>query len=136
MLLQQAEEAPRRKRKLSPEPETTKPSPLPTTKRRKREQAQFQGPPPAFWDNLSRLWLTPRALREFDRRARQRDSHQQRNPGNLKSVGAPSLKRFARHGGPDLSHIRAVIRADSQYMTASADRISIRNLKRARPLNQ
>ncbi|OAX79947.1 hypothetical protein ACJ72_05727 [Emergomyces africanus] len=39
------------------------------------EQPQHQskrlklgGPPPAYWDNLSRIWLTKDALREFDRR--------------------------------------------------------------------
>ncbi|KAL9056689.1 MAG: hypothetical protein Q9162_002758 [Coniocarpon cinnabarinum] len=79
--------------------EIAKLSTSPTTKRRKQE------PPTAFWDNLSRLWLTPQALREFDRRTREHTGQQQL-PCGIEATCVPSLKRFARHGGPDLSFIR------------------------------
>lgn len=108
MPLRQAEEAPRRRRKQSVELDVRKSLPPPAAEIRKRKQTPFRGPPPAFWDNLSRLWLTHRALRECDRRARERNIHQQGKTGDLKIDSAPSLKRFARHGGPDLSDIRAV----------------------------
>ncbi|KAF2229648.1 hypothetical protein EV356DRAFT_455391 [Viridothelium virens] len=84
---------------------------------------------PAFWDSLSKVWLTKHALREFDRRNSRphspgRQSHrpitrnfltEQRNvrkpisaadflrnsaPGRWRDV-----KRFARHGGPGLSDL-------------------------------
>lgn len=62
--------------------------------------------PPKFWDNLSKVWLTPRALRELDRR-------NDTNSSTIKTttpsgVTATTLARFARHGGPDLRHLRGV----------------------------
>lgn len=59
---------------------------------------------PRFWDNLSRVWLTQRALRELNRR---------NNACPLREITKPnicskSLARFARHGGPDLCHLRGV----------------------------
>ncbi|KAM3549991.1 hypothetical protein ARSEF4850_008567 [Beauveria asiatica] len=58
--------------------------------------------PPKFWNNLSKVWLTPRALREKDRR------NGARIPGTVSaaSVTATTLARFARRGGPDLRHLR------------------------------
>jgi hypothetical protein len=58
--------------------------------------------PAEFWDNLDRIWLTPRALREFDRRNRLQPT-----------LLAPKqhttdLARFARGGGPDTSDLRGV----------------------------
>ena len=57
-----------RKLKLSvgAEPTTVSSTPRPT-KRRKQDNQQRHRIPGSFWDNLSRQWLTPRALREFDR---------------------------------------------------------------------
>ena len=107
MIPPQAERVSGRKRKLSAEAQTTN-APLPAAKSRKQEQTKQRGPPPAFWDNLSRLWLTPRALREFDRRASQIHTPRRRDPTALQPVCTTSLKRFARHGGPNLSDIRAV----------------------------
>src|SRR6266699_1795274 len=61
---------------------------------------------PQFWDDLSRVWLTPRALRELDRRNRiQPPSEPEVHAGDCPT----DLARFARHGGPDLHHIRTVI---------------------------
>ena len=57
-----------RKRQLYVEAEPTTDSLLPITKRRKLEKQQRHRTPSWFWDNLSRQWLTPRALQEFDQR--------------------------------------------------------------------
>lgn len=61
--------------------------------------------PPEFWDNLSKVWLTPRALREKDRRNGAR--HPATNFRANYSV-ATTLARFSRRGGPDLGHLRGV----------------------------
>jgi len=63
-----------------------------------------------FYDSLSQVWLTRRALKEFDRRtshisqpspvAPYRRGHQ----GVCKTL----IQRFARHGGPDLRNLRGV----------------------------
>ncbi|OAA42070.1 hypothetical protein NOR_04919 [Metarhizium rileyi] len=60
---------------------------------------------PLFWDNLTKVWLTQRALRELDRR-NNRQAHTTRC---TESSGVLSLDiaRFSRHGGPDLRHLRA-----------------------------
>jgi hypothetical protein len=90
-------------------------------------------PPPAFWDNLSKVWLTRRALEELDRRNAQsasnqspvqprvkkprtrsavREFKQKAQPAVPKLVDRYSdqgyLQRFARHGGPDLSDLKGV----------------------------
>ncbi|KAM3521659.1 hypothetical protein NHJ13051_006129 [Beauveria bassiana] len=74
----------------------------PPTKRIKSDSAVQVASnfPPEFWDSLSKVWLTSRALREKDRR------------NSLRSPAAPIIKtaatlaRFARRGGPDLGHLR------------------------------
>ncbi|KAI1196243.1 hypothetical protein F5X97DRAFT_334767 [Nemania serpens] len=58
--------------------------------------------PPQFWDRLSKVWLTPRALRELDRR----NNKQPRRKPKTPDVYTTTLVRFARRGGPDLCHIR------------------------------
>ncbi|EED22704.1 conserved hypothetical protein [Talaromyces stipitatus ATCC 10500] len=70
----------------------------------------------AFWDNLSRVWLTRNALRELDRRNFQRTISEEedllvRRPANdfLRYCSPQDLrkiKRYARRGGPDLCKIR------------------------------
>ncbi|KAK4184037.1 hypothetical protein QBC35DRAFT_525769 [Podospora australis] len=57
---------------------------------------------PEFWDNLSKVWLTPRALRELDRR----NDAQPTSKPPAPAVYTKYLARFARHGGPDLRHLR------------------------------
>ena len=78
-----------------------------------------------FWDTLSQVWLTPRALREFDRRNAVREREQtyttavglwpcNRSPIDISQLTATSLKnlkRFARRGGPSLTDLRNVSRA-------------------------
>lgn len=95
-------------------------------------------PPSAFWDNLSKLWLTKNSLRELNRRNSQPSSSQPRSQcrrarrpvtrnflAELKrgrrvtqsasdflrhgeSGTLKDIKRFARNGGPDLSDLKGV----------------------------
>ena len=98
-----------RKRKLSVGIEPTIISSLPPpAKRRKREKRQRQRTPSWFWDNLSRLWLTPRALREFDRRTEWPAAPVPPKQTGKEDINLAQLKRFARHGGPALGDLRAV----------------------------
>ncbi|KAF2877713.1 hypothetical protein BDV95DRAFT_535455 [Massariosphaeria phaeospora] len=77
-------------------------------------------PSAAFWDSLSKIWLTPDALRELERRTTHlRPPHPQPSSEARSSLGLSSLdldcasdlhltelRRFARLGGPDLTDIR------------------------------
>lgn len=81
-------------------------------------------PPSRFWDNLTQPVLTKNALRELDRRFRaEAVPHCQTNcdhclRGDFSSersrlrqsslADRVQLKRFARHGGPDLEDLRGV----------------------------
>ncbi|KAG5995873.1 hypothetical protein E4U54_002755 [Claviceps lovelessii] len=57
---------------------------------------------PEFWDELSKIYLTTRALRELDRR---NTAHS--IPPHIAPKEYPKqLARFSRHGGPDLDHLR------------------------------
>ncbi|OAA34506.1 hypothetical protein NOR_08451 [Metarhizium rileyi] len=60
--------------------------------------------PPQFWDNLSKVWLTPRALREIDRRNGARPPVTTSPAPTV--FTATTLTQFARRGGPDLRHLR------------------------------
>lgn len=90
-------------------------------------------PPPAFWDNLSKIWLTEHALRELNqrnsqlassiprsqyRRARQSASDFLRHcePRTLKDI-----KLFARYGGSDLSDLKGVSITRYSSLGAKAD---------------
>lgn len=109
-------------------------SDLPTKKRKThRPPDNF---PPEFYDSLSEVFLTRRALRELDRRnsigaptitgssptrhrepltrgayrePQRKDSTATRllDPG-IETTVAREVAKFARHGGPDLSDIRGV----------------------------
>ena len=83
-------------------------SPQPIAKRQRLEQRQQHQTPAYFWDNLSRLWLTRRTLREFDRRTVWPASPVPPHRTGKENINLASLKRFARHGGPSLSDIRRV----------------------------
>ncbi len=98
-----------RKRQLCLEAEpTTDSSPPPTPKRRKLENQRRHRTPSSFWVNLSRVWLTPRALREFDRRTEWPAVPVPPERTGKEDIDLAQLKRFARHGGPSLDHLRAV----------------------------
>ena len=78
---------------------------LPPWKRAKKPFRSQREAETAFWDSLSKLWLTRRALREFNRR---NDAAAKAGHYQLDNTRAPSIKRFARHGGPDLGDLRGV----------------------------
>ena len=109
----------------------------PQLKKQKLVHPNGSQPPAEFWDNLSKIWLTKRALRELNRRNKQtaarlpkspyRQQHklvtrssvakwqedQRRTvPGedtvSDRSPGVRNIKIFARHGGPDLSDLKGV----------------------------
>ncbi|KAL8704528.1 MAG: hypothetical protein Q9201_002302 [Fulgogasparrea decipioides] len=95
-----------RKRRLSeaePEAETLL---EPTTKRQKLRDSQRHRTPSSFWDNLSRQWLTRRTLREFDRRTVWPTVPTLPHLISNENINLAKLKRFARHGGPNLDGIR------------------------------
>ncbi|KAK3669527.1 hypothetical protein LTR78_010581 [Recurvomyces mirabilis] len=78
--------------------------------RAKRQKRSPDGYPPDVWDNLSKITLTRKALREFDRRTQEkRHPHTasvQETAGRILRSNPQRLERFARHGGPDLSKLR------------------------------
>ncbi|WEW59006.1 hypothetical protein PRK78_004474 [Emydomyces testavorans] len=100
---------------------------------------------PAFWDSLSKIWLTKHALREFNRRnsllhapchqarslttqkflVEQRNVRQCIAAADLLRNSAPKclkdVKRFARHGGPNLSDLVGVCAACFLMYSAEAD---------------
>ncbi|KAK3178843.1 hypothetical protein OEA41_000980 [Lepraria neglecta] len=97
-----------RKRKLSIEEGSTTVSSLsPPTKRRKQVNQQQHRTPSSFWDNLSRQWLTRRALREFDRRTVPTIVPVPLDRSGKENICLAQLKRLARHGGPSLGDLRA-----------------------------
>ncbi|KAL3965704.1 hypothetical protein ACCO45_000012 [Purpureocillium lilacinum] len=62
---------------------------------------------PSFWDILSKVSLTSLALREIDRRNEERQHSP--IPAASGEVVSKDIARFARHGGPDLRHLRGVV---------------------------
>lgn len=104
--------------------------------------------PSAFYDNLSKIWLTKHALRELDRRNAQLFSRYA--PAELKNhypsaQSAPDcldrctlkclkdIKRLARHGGPDLWDIRGVCTA--KFLLASELTMSLQYPEPTNPPN-
>ncbi|KAL2870697.1 uncharacterized protein BJX67DRAFT_390487 [Aspergillus lucknowensis] len=89
--------------------------PSPKHRYRPRKHRAFH-PPPLFWDNLSRLWLTKSSLREANRRYRQASSRQDSSPypytfapdflRTCSTTCLQEIRKFSRCGGPDLSDIR------------------------------
>jgi len=120
-----------RKRQRPESPEQTGTSQPPFKKQRLNHPSGSQ-PPPAFWDNLTKLWLTKRALLELDRRNSQAAPSPSHSP-HRKFIAEPkttchvarctdylsrctpdilkNIRVFARHGGPDLSDLRNVCMA-------------------------
>lgn len=83
----------------------------PSTKRRKAESVAYSR---QFWDTLSTVTLTRRALAEFDRRRTAGAVHSTSVPvqpvarGRLLRSDTRRLQAFASCGGPDLSILRGV----------------------------
>lgn len=108
------------------------PPPSPPSKWKKHHHSPK---PPAFWDSLSKIWLTRGALRELNRRnttphqsdrsarrpitrafkAERKTVHQRLSTADILRRCAPrrlkDLKKFARRGGPDLSHLNILLSA-------------------------
>ncbi len=107
----------KRRRGAIEQEQSTTATPHPPRKKAQRRRQSQQETNTAYWDSLSKLWLTRRALDELDRRNRQKASPVRTTvargldlgdePGLLKSL-SKQLKRFARHGGPDLCGFRGV----------------------------
>jgi hypothetical protein len=122
----------RKRRRLEPPQQNETSRPV-----SKKQRLSGSHPPPAFWDNLSKIWLTKRALRELDRRNAQAAPSPPRSPHQRTRRPVPrnfvvesernrqttqytadylryeprilkDIKLFARHGGPDLSDLRNV----------------------------
>ena len=90
---------------------------------KRRKLSHPTSPPSRFWDGLSAIPLTTRALNEFDRRNAVQKPRRSRRVRDRKAVAErnpflrqPSprfekgLKKFASHGGPDLRDLRGVSR--------------------------
>ncbi|EEQ29627.1 hypothetical protein McanMca71_006708 [Microsporum canis] len=89
----------------------------------------------AYWDNLSRIWLTRDALEELDRRNRattrsayshrsftqQSQRHRYQTPAlDCEPEVLGKIKSLSRHGGPDLSDLRNFPNLNSpHYQTMS-----------------
>lgn len=80
----------------------------PPAKRQKQSNPSRSKTPPEFWDELSRVPLCRRALREFNRRVDQPVVPKQRAKREVEDSLVNQLRRFARRGGPDLRIIRGV----------------------------
>ncbi|MCJ1381926.1 hypothetical protein MMC17_005038 [Xylographa soralifera] len=124
------------------------------SKKQKRSHSNGFQYPPAFWDNLSKIDLTKRALKELDRRNAQAALHlppayprssrpiTQRNLAeprssqrrNLRHCGTrmrKGIEKTARQGGPDLSDLRDLpdpLKALRQAMSSSRSHRRISNL--------
>ncbi|KAK3947082.1 hypothetical protein QBC32DRAFT_224945, partial [Pseudoneurospora amorphoporcata] len=70
-----------------------------------RKRHQPSNWPPQVWDKLSRVPLVRISLRELDRRNRTQLAPRAA-PAPAPAVRTADLARFARHGGPDLRHLR------------------------------
>jgi hypothetical protein len=107
----------KRRRGEIEEERSTNGTPQPARKRTRRRRQSQQETNTAYWDSLSKLWLTRRALDELNRRSGKKASPVR--PGTIRRLDLgyeadllknppKQLKRFARHGGPDLRDLRGV----------------------------
>ncbi|KAK0958908.1 hypothetical protein LTR91_021123 [Friedmanniomyces endolithicus] len=100
--------------------------------RAKRQKRSADDYPPDVWDNLSKITLTRKALREFDRRTREKrhphTARVQETAGRILRSNPRRLERFARNGGPDLSKLRgyAALPSTEAAMNPSNSRTSKR----------
>ncbi|KAI4250403.1 MAG: hypothetical protein L6R42_008713 [Xanthoria sp. 1 TBL-2021] len=95
-----------RKRELDTTEETPEVTALTTAKRQKLNHRQQENFPPSFWDNLSRLFLTTRSLREFDRRTVWPSTPVQPHLTGS-AFDLTKLVQFAEEGGPNLEDLKA-----------------------------
>ena len=76
-------------------------SELRVRKRQRCAETELATPSSQPWDNLSRQWLIPPTLREFDRRTEHPTTTLPPVSSLLNKDHLTQLKRFARLGGPD-----------------------------------
>ncbi len=90
---------------------------------KKRKRGDPSQPPPAFWDNLSEIPLTRRALQELDRRNRESSNAQVHGPVTQRIIAEArqAAKHVARQGGPDLSELRGVCMDANRFLALYAD---------------
>ena len=116
---QKKEATSRQRQPASPEPTTDHQSPVVKRRKSNSEEDDWSGYPDSFYDTLSRIRLSRGALRLYDRRIDQT----QCSPSLLPKPTTPSLpgqdlhkiKQFARHGGPNLAHLRGVCQLHTWY---------------------
>ena len=97
--------------------------------------------PPEFWNNLSQVPLCRRALREFNRRTIRPITLEPLARSVLKEDLVKQLKRFARHGGPNLRDIRGVgyiytiehHTNSSQYLAPQIEAVRTMSSSQSRP---
>ncbi|KAI9779876.1 MAG: hypothetical protein M1816_003323 [Peltula sp. TS41687] len=93
----------------------------PPQKRARKEFSLRQRAKTTFWDSLSRVHLTTRALKELDRR---NHSHTSRRTTTTEiqrvwpQYITRQIKRFARHGGPNLTDLRGFPEPGKERSTA------------------
>lgn len=98
----------KRKRVTSIEAVPTSDPPPQPHRGEKKSPHLHNRPSSKFWDNLSHIWLTRSALREFDRRAAQLVISTPKYPSDLNGYPVRDLERFARRGGPSLGDLGGV----------------------------
>ncbi|KIW40700.1 uncharacterized protein PV06_07877 [Exophiala oligosperma] len=100
-----------------------------------KTRSEPQHRPPSFWDTLSKVYLSFSALKEFDSRTIQETSQQYCTfkPAAEHPQGQTlqRLKRFARRGGPDLSHIRGFASLALPVTDAMSEPSGLRGRKRS-----
>ncbi|KAL7929606.1 hypothetical protein V8C35DRAFT_194073 [Trichoderma chlorosporum] len=107
-----------RKRKRSDEPpQSSQPVKMP----KRPNEDNFS---PAFWDNLSKIPLTRRALRELDRRNDARHALEK----TAHALSTIDVNRYSRRGGPNLRHLRGY----PEPKSALSDKLSSSRSSRSR----
>ncbi|KIW24847.1 uncharacterized protein PV07_10535 [Cladophialophora immunda] len=126
----------RKRQRSSQEPGDLEPEPVAKKQRSLSESRDLpRHRPPTFWDTLSKIRLSRGALREFDRRNIEEKVQPPCTP--TPKVEYPQgrarlrLKRFARRGGPDLSHLRGIASLPLRDPDTMSDYASSQSLKRS-----
>ncbi|KAF5020418.1 hypothetical protein F66182_7545 [Fusarium sp. NRRL 66182] len=92
--------------------------------------------PPKFWDGLSKVLLTRNALKELDRRTKTRRRRPSPPPTLWTTSPGRVPARFARHGGPDLRHLRSCPEPIKWHSAAAAAMSSRSQSRRTGSTNQ
>ncbi|QPH15597.1 hypothetical protein C2857_000037 [Epichloe festucae Fl1] len=101
-----------------------------TQRSKKKKPNHPDIPPPRFWDELSSIPLTRKALRELNRRNIAGGRPSRHQEPEQTSRPAPTIERFARQGGPDLTDIRGCRLRDKTVTAMSSSQSSLGRRKR------